>query len=101
MAGNHPECFECERLTDYVHLMSTVPFDTLKFSERLQGHGFSADQAKGLAEELASYGSASLASKTDLELALSPVRADLALLKYGVAALTALNTGILVKLLVS
>ena len=34
-----------------------------------------------------------------MEVALVPVRADLGLLKYGVAALIALNTGILVKLL--
>jgi hypothetical protein len=81
--------------------MSTIPFDTLRFSERLQARGFSADQAKGLAEELAEYGAGTLVSKTDLELALAPVRADLGLLKYGVVALTALNTGILVKLLVN
>lgn len=81
--------------------MSTILFDTLRFSERLQARGFSADQAKGLAEELAAYGAGSLVSKTDIELALAPVRADLSLLKYGVAALTALNTGILLKLLVS
>jgi len=34
-------------------------------------------------------------------LAWAAVRADLGLLKYGVAALTALNTGILLTLLVS
>ena len=79
--------------------MNTIPFDTLKFSERLQARGFSSDQAKGLAEELAAYGAGSLVSKSDMEVALAPVRADLGLLKYGVAALTALNTGILVKLL--
>ncbi len=81
--------------------MSTVPFATLRFAERLQARGFCADQARGLAEELAAYGAGTLVSKVDMELALAPVRADLGLLKYGVAAPTALNTGILVKLLTS
>ena len=81
--------------------MSTVPFDTMRFSERLQGRDFSADQAKGLASDLAAYRSGAVASKTDLEWALAPVRAHLGLLRYALAALTALNAGILGKLLVS
>ena len=64
--------------------MNTIPFDTLKFSERLQARGFSSDQAKGLAEELAAYGAGSLVSKSDMEVALAPVRVDLGLLKSGV-----------------
>ena len=79
--------------------MNTIPFDTLKVCERLQARGFSSDQAKGLAEEQAAFGAGSLVSKSDMGVALAPVHADLGLLKYGVAALTALNTGILVKLL--
>jgi len=36
-----------------------MPFGTLRFSERPQAGGFSADQANALAEKLAAYGSGS------------------------------------------
>ena len=56
---------------------SDRPFETLRFLERPQAQWLSADQAKGLAEELAAHRSRTLVSKTDLELAPAPVRADL------------------------
>ena len=81
--------------------MDTIPFDRLKSSGRSQASGFSSGQAKGLAENLAAPGAGRLVSKSDMERASAPVGADLGLAKYGVAALTALNTAILVKSLVS
>lgn len=79
--------------------MASIPFDTLRFSERLQAGGFPADQAKALAEALAAYGSGTLVTKTDLDVALAPIRADLGLLKWGIGGLTALTSAVLVKLL--
>lgn len=81
--------------------MDTIPFDRLKSSGRSQVRGSSSDQMKGLAEKLATHCAGALVSKSDMERASAPVGADLGLAKYGVAALTALNTAILVKSLVS
>lgn len=52
-----------------------------------------------MAEELASIGGGTLVTKADLERALAPIRADLALMKSGIGALTALAGAVLGKLL--
>ena len=47
--------------------MSTVPFDTLKFSKKLVAVGFTEQQAEALAEEQAALIDEQLATKRDLK----------------------------------
>ena len=46
--------------------MSAIPFDTLKFVERLEAGGFTHQQAKAAAEAFADATSQELATKTDI-----------------------------------
>ena len=63
--------------------MSTVTFDTLKFVETLKKSGFDDDKAKAIA--IAYQDAASdqeLVTKTDLQIELAPVKAELQVLKW-------------------
>lgn len=46
--------------------MSTVPFDTLKFVERLEAGGFTPEQAKAAAQAFAEASGQELATKSDV-----------------------------------
>lgn len=46
--------------------MTAILFDTLKLARRLEGAGFSRDQANGAAEAIAEGFSADIATKTDI-----------------------------------
>ena len=63
--------------------MSTVTFDTLKFVETLKKSGFDDDKAKAIAT---AYQDASadqeIVTKTDLQLELAPIKAELQVLKW-------------------
>jgi hypothetical protein len=61
--------------------MSTIPFDTLKFVERLEAGGFSHQQAKAAAEAFADATSQELATKRDLEKVELSVRSEIELAK--------------------
>lgn len=63
--------------------MSKVTFDTLKFFETLKNCGFDEEKAKGIA--LAYQNAASdqeIVTKTDLQLELVPIKAELQVLKW-------------------
>ncbi len=80
--------------------MTTVTFDTLKFVETLEEAGVPEAQAKAMARAFsAAHESAELATKNDLKLAISELRADLIKWVVGLAlAQMALLVGILMKL---
>ncbi len=56
--------------------MSSVAFDTLKFAEKLESGGFTAQQAKAAAQAFAEASADQLATKTDL--AIIATKSDLA-----------------------
>lgn len=57
--------------------MTAIPFDTLKFVERLEAGGFTHQQARAAAEAFAEATSQELATKADL----AAVRGDVAALR--------------------
>ncbi|MDD2811387.1 hypothetical protein [Rhodoferax sp.] len=81
--------------------MSTITFDSLKLSDRLKSAGFTADQAETVVRVIAEAQD-ELVTKKDLQMALdqtiSPVKADLLVLKWAVGLNTALCLLILGKL---
>jgi hypothetical protein len=80
--------------------MGTVTFDTLKFVETLRSSGLPEEQAKAMARAFSeAHETADLATKTDLQLAIAELRADLIKWVVGLAlAQMALLVGILLKL---
>jgi len=58
-------------------MSSSVPFDTLKFVEKLEAGGFTHAQAKAAAEAFAEATTQELATKTDV----ASVRSDIAIAK--------------------
>ncbi len=58
--------------------MSTITFDTLKFSKKLVAAGFSEQQAETLAEEQAALIEDQLATKRDLKELEVTLRRDIA-----------------------
>jgi len=81
--------------------MSTITFDSLKLSDKLKMAGFTADQAEAVVRVIAEAQD-ELVTKKDLQLALdqviSPLKADLLVLKWAVGLNTALCLLILGKL---
>ena len=81
--------------------MSTITFDSLKLSDKLKTAGFTADQAETVVRVIAEAQD-ELVTKKDLQLALdqviSPIKADLLVLKWAVGLNTALCLLILGKL---
>ncbi len=75
--------------------MSTITFDTLKFSKTLESAGFSSAQAEALAEAQR----AALSEATDNALAtradVAELRYELRLVKWMVGASIAMSAGIL------
>ncbi|MEO5346426.1 MAG: CCDC90 family protein [Magnetococcus sp. YQC-9] len=74
--------------------MTAVTFDTLKFVETLKASGFNDPQAKGMAAAIQEAQKANLdtlATKHDLEKELSPIRTDLAVIKWMLALIIIVN----------
>lgn len=71
--------------------MTSITFDTHKFVRKLQEAGFDEKQAEGLTEAMrAAIDGSELVTKKDLQLELSPIKADLNLLKWMMGALIAI-----------
>ncbi len=71
--------------------MATITFDTHKFVLKLQEAGFNQKQAEGLTEAMrAAIEESELVTKKDLQIELSPIKADLNLLKWMMGALIAI-----------
>jgi hypothetical protein len=71
--------------------MTSITFDTHKFVRKLQEAGFDEKQAEGLTEAMrAAIDESELVTKKDLQLELSPIKADLNLLKWMMGALIAI-----------
>jgi hypothetical protein len=62
--------------------MTAVPFDTLKFANKLQSGGFTPEQAKTATEAFSEATSEQLATKADLKEETAPIKAELLLLKW-------------------
>jgi len=58
--------------------MAAVAFDTLKLARRLEGAGFSREQAVGTAEALADTLAGGMATKDDLTYSTTELKADIA-----------------------
>ena len=71
--------------------MSSITFDTHKFLRKLQEAGFDEKQAEGLTEAMrAAIDESELVTKRDLQIEIAPLKADLNLLKWMMAALIAI-----------
>ncbi len=71
--------------------MATITFDTHKFVLKLQEAGFDQKQAEGLTEAMrAAIEESELVTKKDLQIELTPIKADLNLLKWMMGALIAI-----------
>jgi len=71
--------------------MATITFDTHKFVRKLQEAGFDEKQAEGLTEAMrAAIDESELVTIKDLQIELSPIKADLNLLKWMMGALIAI-----------
>ena len=71
--------------------MASLTFDTHKFVRKLQDAGFNEKQAEGLTEAMRSaIDESELVTKKDLQIELSPIKADLNLLKWMMGALIAI-----------
>ncbi len=60
--------------------MSTITIDSLKLSDKLKTAGFTAEQAEAVVRVIAEAQD-DLVTKKDLDIALAPIRIDLAVLK--------------------
>lgn len=81
--------------------MSTITFNTLKFSQRLEKAGIPREHAIAEAEALAEVfesGTQELVTKSELERQLAPIRTELAVMKWMIGLSLALSTGILALL---
>ncbi len=63
--------------------MATIIIDTLKLSDKLVSAGFDRAQAEAVVRAIAEAQD-ELITRKDLEIALAPLKTDLALLKCGV-----------------
>ena len=61
--------------------MATVTFDTLKLADKLKAAGLSPEHAEAVVRVIAESQD-ELVTRKDLDLALSPIRVDLTLLKW-------------------
>ena len=60
--------------------MATITFDSLKISDKLKASGFTAEQAEAVVRVIAEAQD-DLVTKKDLDVALSPLKTDLAVLR--------------------
>jgi len=71
--------------------MATITFDTHRFVRKLEEAGFDQKQAEGLTEAMrAAIEESELVTKKDLQIELTPIKADLNLLKWMMGALIAI-----------
>jgi len=71
--------------------MATITFDTHRFVHKLEEAGFDQKQAEGLTEAMrAAIEASELVTKKDLQIELTPIKADLNLLKWMMGALIAI-----------
>ena len=68
--------------------MATITIDTLKLSDKLVSAGFDRAQAEAVVRAIAEAQD-ELITRKDLEIALAPLKTDLALLKWGVCLVIA------------
>lgn len=68
--------------------MTTVTFDTLELVDKLKSAGIPADQAEWIVRAIVEA-QAHLATREDLQIALAPIRTDLAVLKWMMGVLLA------------
>ena len=80
--------------------MTTVTFDTLKFANKLKNAGVPAPQAEAEAQAIAeAFEASEVATKSDLNLAMAEVKADLIKWMVGLSmAQIGLMVAILIKL---
>ena len=69
--------------------MTTITFDTLEFTRKLRDAGFDEKQAETVVRVIADAQGA-LVTKTDLQIELAPIKADLLVLKWMMGGLIAL-----------
>ena len=71
--------------------MASITSDTHKFIRRLKEAGVPESQAEAMAEALRdAQGEAELVTKQDMQLELAPIKADVQLIKWMLAALIAI-----------
>ena len=68
--------------------MTTVTFDTLQLVEKLKSSGIPQEQAEAIVRIIAEA-QTQLTTNTDLEIALAPIKTDLAILKWMLGVLLA------------
>ncbi len=68
--------------------MTTVTIDTLKLADKLESAGFNRDQAAAVVRAIAESQD-ELVTKQDLDIALAPIKTDLAVLKWGMGLVIA------------
>ncbi len=68
--------------------MATITINTLKLSDKLVSAGFDRAQAEAVVRAIAEAQD-ELITRKDLEIALAPLKTDLALLKWGVGLVIA------------
>ena len=80
--------------------MTTITIDTLKLSDKLTSAGFDRTQAEAVVRAIAEAQD-ELVSKKDIEIALAPLKTDLAVLKWGMGLIIAGVAAQLVKVFLS
>ena len=70
------------------HEVGPPAIDTLKLSDKLAGAGFDRAQAEAVVRAIAEAQD-ELVTKTQLEIALAPLKTDLAVLKWGMGLVIA------------
>ena len=68
--------------------MTTITFDTLELVDKLKNAGIPQEQAEAMVRVIADA-QIKLVTKDDLEIALSPLKTDLAVLKWMIGILIA------------
>ena len=68
--------------------MTTMTIDTLKLADKLESAGFNRDQAAAVVRAIAESQD-ELVTKKDLDIALAPLKTDLAVLKWGMGLVIA------------
>ena len=68
--------------------MTTITFDTLELVDKLKAAGIPPEQAEAVVRVIADS-QVRLVTKDDLEMALSPLKTDLAVLKWMIGMLLA------------
>jgi hypothetical protein len=68
--------------------MTTITFDTLELVDKLKSAGIPQEQAEAVVRAI-TQAQGQLVTKADLEVALAPIRTDLAVLKWMLGVLLA------------